>query len=30
LDIGMMWSTVSKARGKYLPHPNLEYLLSTP
>jgi hypothetical protein len=30
LDIGMMWSTVSKAIGKYLPQPNLEYLLATP
>lgn len=29
LDIGMMWSTVSKARGNILPHPKLEYL-STP
>jgi hypothetical protein len=29
LDIGMMWSTVSKAIGKYFPQPKLQYLLST-
>jgi hypothetical protein len=30
LDIGMIWSTVSNAIGKYLPQPNVEDLFSIP